>query len=257
MSRPGQHYCVNGRTIELPNLPDELCGLKITHFSDPHVGELITPDHLPPMVETANSLRGDLIAVTGDFIDFSNSVLPAVIDSMRRLEAPLGVWFVLGNHDYLDNAEEVKRAFYDAGLNLLVNEAVKVRHNEHTVAIGGIDWAERPPALRKLVHGTAEHMHEADLTIMLAHHPHAFDACRECGIDLTLSGHTHGGQLMLGKAEGRMPHAGLGKFAFRYIRGLYSRGDSRLFVSSGIGSWFPLRIQCPAEITLLELQNTY
>ena len=257
MTRPGEHFCVNGRTIDLPHLPDELCGLKITHFSDPHIGELITPDHLPPMIETANSLGGDLIAVTGDFIDFSNAVLPAVVDAMSKLQAPLGVWFVLGNHDYLDNADEVKRAFYDAGLNLLVNEAVKLRHHEQQVAIGGIDWAETPGTLGKLVHGTAALMGEADLSIMLAHHPHAFDACRDCGIDLTLSGHTHGGQIMLGAADGRMPHMGLGKFSFRYLRGLYARGDSRLFVSSGVGSWFPLRIKCPAEITLLELQNTY
>ena len=257
MGRPGEHFCVNNRTIELPNLPDELCGLKITHFSDPHIGELITADHLPPMVETANSLGGDLIAVTGDFIDFSNKYLPAVVESMRRLEAPLGVWFVLGNHDYLDNAEEVKRAFHAAGLNLLVNEAVKLRHQERTIAVGGIDWADKPAVLSKLVRGTADLMDKSDLSIMLAHHPHAFDACRECGINLTLSGHTHGGQIMLGKSDGRLGKLGLGQFSVRYLRGLYAQGDCRLFVSSGIGSWFPFRIQCPAEITLLELQNTY
>jgi predicted MPP superfamily phosphohydrolase len=253
--RPGRNFSINHRTILLPDLADELCGLKITHLSDPHIGELVTPAHLPHIIEAANKLGGDLIAVTGDFIDFSNAYLPAVVDAMKSLEAPLGAWFVLGNHDYLDNADEVKKAFADAGLNLLLNEAIRLPHRGKTIGLGGIDWADEPQAIDRMVNGTARLMKPADLSILLAHHPHAFDSSCRCGIDLTLSGHTHGGQVLLPAGMGNS--VGLAHLAFRYTRGLYSRGGHRLFVSSGVGSWFPFRFRCPAEITLLELQSMY
>jgi hypothetical protein len=251
--RPGRHFTVNRRTIEIENLPDELCGLKITHLSDPHVGELITPAHLPMIVESANQLGGDLIAVTGDFIDFSNDYLPPVIEAMSRLRAPLGVYFVLGNHDYLDDGEGVKRAFRHAGLNLLVNQTELLVWNERRIALGGIDWPPATSRLDPLVRAVAGRMKSSDLSILLAHHPHAFDAAHDCGIHLTLAGHTHGGQVLLSTRRGKKGSIGLANLGFRYTRGLYQRGNSSLFVSSGVGSWFPLRFRCPAEITLLEL----
>ena len=255
--RPHKDFALTYRTIDLPRLPDALCGLRITHLSDPHIGELVTPDHLHHIVEAANAFESHLIAVTGDFIDFSNAYLPAVIDAMSRLKAPLGAWFVLGNHDYLDNADDLKHAFREAGLNLLLNEGRTLHFHGHPVALGGIDWAERPPALRSAVRKAAAGMPKAELSILLAHHPHAFDAACRRGIDLTLSGHTHGGQLLLSDRRGKKGSIGLANLGFKYTRGLYARGDHRLFVSSGVGSWFPLRFRCPAEITSLELQSTY
>jgi predicted MPP superfamily phosphohydrolase len=254
---PGQHFHINQRTIDIPDLPDELCGLTIAHLSDPHIGELITPDHLPAIVQATNALACDLIAVTGDFVDFSIDCLPAVVDAMARLEAPLGAWFVLGNHDYLDNPTQLKHAFYEAGLNLLLNESVRIEHKDRLIALGGIDWTSQPAALRKFVAGTASHMHPSDLRILLAHHPHAFDTACACDIQLTLSGHTHGGQVVVANNRNGGRGIGLGGLGFRYSRGLYSRGPHRLFVSTGVGSWFPLRVNCPAEITRLELQTTF
>ncbi len=256
LNRTGGRFCINQRTIDLPDLPDELCGLRITHLSDPHVGELITPEHLPAIVEAANKLDGHLIAVTGDFIDFSNKVLPAVVDAMKKLHAPLGAYFVLGNHDYLDNAEEVKRAFHRGGLELLVNAARLLQFQGRKIALGGADWAEGGPRqLACNVRNTARRMdHNADLSILLAHHPHAFDTAHRFGIDVTLSGHTHGGQVLLSPTRGKKGSIGLANIGFRYTRGLYAHGDCRLFVSSGVGSWFPFRFRCPAEITQLELQ---
>jgi hypothetical protein len=255
--RPGKMFTINGRTIQIPGLCDELCGLKITHLSDPHVGELITPAHLPHIVEAANNLGGDLIAVTGDFIDFSNDVLPAVVEAMKQLTAPLGVYFVLGNHDYLDDAVEVKRAFRTAGLNLLLNDVLRVKHHDKQVCVGGVDWSEDPSVTDQLVARTAKRMSPCELSILLAHHPHAFDAACKASVHLTLSGHTHGGQVLLSETFGKKGSLGLANFGFRYTRGLYQRDKSSLFVSSGVGSWFPLRFRCPAEITLLELQSTY
>jgi uncharacterized protein len=256
--RPGGHFCINQRTIELDELPDELCGLKITHLSDPHIGELITPDHLPGIVDAANGLGGDLIAVTGDFIDYSNKVLPDVIAAMKKLQAPLGAYFVLGNHDYLDNASEVKRSFRQADLSLLLNTAIALERHGRRIVIGGIDWADNAALLTRYVRAACRHMNgRSDLSILLAHHPHAFDIAHRYGVNVTLSGHTHGGQVLLSARRGKKGSIGLANLGFRYTRGLYSRGPSRLYVSSGVGSWFPFRFRCPAEITSLELQSTY
>lgn len=255
--KPGRDFKVTSNTVNLPALPDALTSLSIAHLSDPHVGDLLTPAHLPAIVDATNAIGADLIAVTGDFIDFSNDVLPDVIDAMRQFRAPLGCWFVLGNHDYLDNADEVKAAFADAELNLLLNEAAHVEHAGHRIAIGGIDWSHTAAHLMRDVRATASAMDtdDADLSLLLAHHPHAFDTARSLGIDLTLSGHTHGGQFLISKKRGKKGSIGLANLAFRYTKGLYENAGSHLHVTTGVGSWFPWRFRCPAEITRLELSN--
>jgi predicted MPP superfamily phosphohydrolase len=85
--------------------------------------------------------------------------------------------------------------------------------------------------------------------ILLAHHPHAFDLAAEAGVPLTLSGHTHGGQLMLSRK------LGFGPLMYRYWSGLYARGNSQLLVSNGVGNWFPLRVHAPAEIVHVTLRR--
>jgi predicted MPP superfamily phosphohydrolase len=255
--RPKKKFTANERTVDLPNLPDALCGLTIAHLSDLHVGELLTPEHLPQIVETTNAIGADMIVGTGDFIDFSNDVLPAVVDAMAQLDAPLGCWFVLGNHDHLDNADDVRAAFDEAGLRLFDGDATHLEHRGHTIAIGGVDWSGNPKTLDPHIATACRATAKADLKILLAHHPHAFDTAYETGVDLTLSGHTHGGQILLSTKRGRKGSIGLGNIGFRYTRGIYARGNSRLHVSSGVGAWFPLRFRCPAEITRLILQNPY
>jgi predicted MPP superfamily phosphohydrolase len=89
-------------------------------------------------------------------------------------------------------------------------------------------------------------------TLALAHHPHAFDALADAGADLTLAGHTHGGQLMVTPPGSAYPIGG-GNLLFRYIYGEYRRGDSAMYVNSGVGNWFPIRINAPAEIVQIRL----
>lgn len=245
------------RSIHLPELPERLDGLKITHLSDLHIGRLTTPDHLPHIVDACQRAKGDLIAVTGDFVDFSNNVLDDVINAMRRLEAPLGVYMVVGNHDYLDNGHDLIHRFKDAGLKLLLNQHDAIEHRGCRINISGIDYAHHPRKLAHLVHRTlrgSTQRKASDLSLLLAHHPDAFDtACRH-HVDLTLSGHTHGGQVVLSNWWSKKGSVGLGSLAFRYPRGLYRRGNNYLYVTSGVGSWFPLRVNCPAEIALLTLK---
>jgi hypothetical protein len=245
------------RVLAMPSLPDALDGLRITHLSDLHVGTLIPPSRLPGLIAAANGLHGDLIAVTGDFIDLKHDVLDKVIEALRRLKAPLGVFLVPGNHDYLENGPELVRQFRKAGLALLVNQTVCVQHRGCTVLVAGIDYADEPRQLAHLVRNTmrrAADGHKPGLRVLLSHHPDAFDAAGSHGIDLTLSGHTHGGQLLLFKHRGAKGSLSLGSLAFQYPRGLYRRGQRYLYVTSGVGSWFPWRLRCPAEIALLTLR---
>lgn len=245
------------RSIYLPDLPGALDGMRITHLSDLHIGKLTTPAYLPHVVEACHKEAGDLVAVTGDFVDLTLDVLDEVIAALLQIRAPLGVHLVMGNHDYLDDGQELIRRFRMAGLGLLLNESADIRHNGCRINVSGIDYDHRPAALARMVHrtvGQVRRSHQPDLSLLLAHHPDAFDyACRH-NVDLTLSGHTHGGQFVLSNNLGRKGSIGLGSLAFRYPRGLYQRGGCHLYVNSGVGSWFPLRVNCPAEIACLTLR---
>lgn len=245
------------RTIALPDLPDELDGLRITHLTDLHIGSVIKPTRLPGIVEATNALGGDLIAVTGDYLDLSIKVLDDVIDAMRQLTAPLGVFFVAGNHDYLDDHEALPRRFADAGLRILMNATEVVQRRGKRIVISGVDFPHKPRDMRRFVLRAlkgAPRRRPDDLRLLLSHHPNAFDIARQRRVDLTLAGHTHGGQLVLSNTRGKKGSIGIGSLAHRYPRGLYRRGDSYLYVNSGVGSWFPLRVNCPAEIACLTMR---
>lgn len=244
------------RDIVLPELPDALDGLRITHLSDLHIGKLTTPEHLPRILDICHSLKGDMIAITGDFIDLSQGVLDDVIDALKKLEAPLGVYLVPGNHDYLENGPKLVRKFRNANLNLLMNKSVILEHREAKITIAGVDYGHQRAHRSQFVRSTMDKAMEqgpTDLKILLAHHPDAFDEACRYGVDMTLSGHTHGGQLILKHTNGKRGSIGLGAMAFKYPRGLYQRGHRHLHVTSGVGSWFPLRVQCPSEIVSLTL----
>ncbi len=245
------------RTIGLGDLPDALDGLRIAHLTDLHIGALVEPSRLQAIVDQTNAVGGDMIAVTGDFVDLSLNVLDAVIEGMKALSAPLGVYFVPGNHDYLDNGPRLIRAFQEAGLRMLMNESALLDYEGHRVVVCGIDWAHKASDMRqyvrKAMHGAGRHRQD-DLRILLSHHPNAFDTAVNHHVDLTLAGHTHGGQLVLSNNHGKKGSIGLGSLAHRYPRGLYRRGPAYLYVNSGVGSWFPWRVNCPAEIACLTLR---
>lgn len=256
-SRSMTHLRLSQHQITLPRLPAHLDGLRLTHLSDLHVGELFTPSRLPELVQITNQLSGDLIAITGDLLDLTLEHLDQTIDAVKQMEAPLGVWLVMGNHDHLHDGSEVIRRCRAAGLSMLVNESVQVMHRGSRITIGGIDWAKRDHELARYVQSSFGETLAADdsLRLLLSHHPNAFDAAAAHYVDLTLSGHTHGGQVKLFDRRGRKGSIGLGSLTHRYPHGLYHRSGSYLHVTSGVGSWFPLRFQCPAELACLTLRS--
>lgn len=248
------------RVISLPGLPGELDGLRIVHLSDLHIGELIQPHRLPGIVDAANGLEPDLVAVTGDFVDLKLDVLGDVARELGRLRAPLGVYLVVGNHDHLVDGEEVVGRLRAAGLDVLINEHRRATFRGRALTIGGIDYAHRDQRLKRLVarsfRGAGARGGWEDLRLLLAHHPHAFEAACLHDVDVTLSGHTHGGQVVLWRRRSKKGSIGLGSLGFRYPRGLYRKGHQYLHVTSGIGSWFPLRVKCPAEVACLTLRRS-
>jgi predicted MPP superfamily phosphohydrolase len=238
--------------LGLPQLPKGLDGLTIAHVSDTHVGRFVGVKELEAIVAATADLKPDLVAFTGDLIDFNLADLPPAVAALRELQKVAPLAMCVGNHDLFEDGRFFRRKLRTAELGLMVDERMPLTLRGHSIELLGLDWG-LPTSPR--ADGLSEHMHSvlnkrgSTFPILLAHHPHAFDAAAAAGIPLTLSGHTHGGQIMLTSKFG----AGC---VYKYWSGLYRQGDSRLVVSNGVGNWFPLRINAPAEIVHLTLRST-
>jgi predicted MPP superfamily phosphohydrolase len=225
-------------------------GMTIAHVSDTHVGKFTEPGMLNALADQINNLRADFAVMTGDLIDMSLSDLPAVLDMLNRLDPRQGIVVCEGNHDLYDSRHAFEKRTRASGLPLLVDQSCEINFRGSPVQFLGLKWqeggdlkiAESFATVQKQVNPEA-------FPILLAHHPHAFDPAAAAGIPLTLSGHTHGGQLML------TDRIGGGPMMFRYWSGLYRKPNASLVVSNGVGVWFPLRINAPAEIIHITLRS--
>jgi hypothetical protein len=240
--------------LSMPTLPKALDGITIAHVSDIHVGGFTSGQVLREMVGSINNLCADLVVMTGDLINYELTDLSEGIDLMKAMESRYGLWMVEGNHDLFDNAGEFERRVRAAGIPLLLDESVVANVRGYPVQFFGLGWMDgdvrerdRVTAfqVRKLM---KQRLPEA-FPILLAHHPHAFDAAVKADLPLTLSGHTHGGYLMLDRQHG------VGPALFRYWSGLYTQERSQMIVSNGVGNCFPIRINAPAEIVHITLRS--
>jgi len=241
-----------------PTLARSLDGLTIAHVSDTHVGRFTRGKVLRDVAERVSSLDADLVCFTGDLIDYTLADLPEGLAMLRDCRARHGLYMCEGNHDLFDDRERFRRDVRRAGINLLVNESDTVEVRGGRVQLVGLRWGADAAARQGAMFGRNLAQMSGSLDagayqILLSHHPHAFDDARALGIPLTLAGHTHGGQLNF--AEG----VGLVRYAFRYMSGLYTRhgfrGPTSCVVSNGVGNWFPLRINAPAEIIRVTLRR--
>jgi predicted MPP superfamily phosphohydrolase len=250
------------RRFEIPisQLPEALNGLTITQVSDIHIGRFTRGDTLREIVEATNHLQSDLILLTGDLINDSLTDLERGLEMVRQLRAPSGVFMCEGNHDLIESRSEFEHRTKAAGVALLVNESLSLVIRGQQVQLLGLRWGSGSSAeTRSHEHGDEvilrsmqELLTQRDpnaFPILMAHHPHAFDAAVAADLPLVLSGHTHGGQLMLNK------DLGFGPVLFRYWSGLYQKAGTTLIVSNGVGNWFPLRTNAPAEIVHLTLRR--
>ncbi len=252
-------FAINRHALAAPWLASRLHGLTITHISDLHVGRLYRPHMLRRLVDEANRLDSDIVVVTGDIIDNSNDLLPPTLDALGRLSHRHGIFLSIGNHDMIDDRATFIRLVRER-FPLLINQRRTLSIGGERLTIAGLDFAwrdgsnGRAPGYQDFVQSMMAGYHPDAYgpIIALSHHPHAFDLLAAAGVPLTLSGHTHGGQLML-TPPGERPEVGIGRLLFRYISGFYHHGESSLFVNSGVGNWFPLRIHAPAEIVQIQL----
>lgn len=233
--------------VPVPGLPPALDGVTIAHLTDFHVGRFTRGRVLERMVEETNRLDADLVALTGDFINHSLRDLPAALDVIRALRARSLVAACEGNHDLIENARTFRMEAERGGMPLLLGGLATAEVRGQRVQLMGVPWSHSEDATRDNIRALLARRDASAWPLLLAHHPHAWDAAE--GIPLTLAGHTHGGQLMLSE---RM---GFGPAMFRYWSGLYTRPDRSLVVSNGIGNWFPIRIQAPAELLHLTLRR--
>jgi predicted MPP superfamily phosphohydrolase len=240
--------------LPIAALPKELDGITIAQVSDMHVGRFTNGEVLQKMVRMVNEMRADLVLLTGDLINDALADLDTGLELTRGLEARFGLAIIEGNHDLIENPAEFEKRVRASGIPFLLDESTIIDVHGFPVQLLGLSWTRvygegRDAAIASSVHKLLKQREPDAFPILMAHHPHAFDAAADAGLPLTLSGHTHGGQLMLNE------QLGFGPALFRYWSGLYERDQSKLFVSNGVGNWFPLRVNAPAEIVHLTLRR--
>jgi predicted MPP superfamily phosphohydrolase len=239
------------RRIAVPvgRLHADLIGLTIAQISDLHVGPTIRRRYVERMVRDVLALEPDLIAITGDLADGHCARLGYHVAPLQELRAPLGIYFVTGNHEYYWGAEQWLAKVRELGAVALVDRNVTVARGGAKLLIGGVadsSAAQFIPAHRSDAAAAAAGGEAADFRLLLAHRPGACVAAEAAGFDLQLSGHTHGGQFF--------PFSLVVRLAHRYHRGLVRYRRMWLYVSAGTGYWGPPhRFWIPAEITLLRL----
>ena len=242
---------VTRKEMDCPLLPPALDGLRVGVLCDLH----FKPDQDEPLLEEAVSIllaeKPDLITLPGDFIDHSPRVVAPMLRILSRLSAPFGVYASPGNHDGWNmDSRIMARAFEKCGISFLINRNTAVSvHGEH-IAIAATDhvWLGKPDPER-----TVQGIRSGTPVIALVHEPDFFDTMTAFHpIALQVSGHTHGGQCrvpVVGYAPARVA------FGRHYLEGAYARGDSRLFVSRGVGTTgMRVRFACPPEVAILTLR---
>ncbi|MGB7844792.1 MAG: metallophosphoesterase [Candidatus Acidiferrum sp.] len=274
------HYQVCRVEIPLSNLPVQLDGMKIVQISDIHMGSYMTRESVRRAVDMANDIGADLAVVTGDLITGVHDPIAECVAEISHLRAPLGVYGCNGNHEIYARAEDrAERLYQQAGMKMLRRENAVLRFRGAELNLIGVDYQrERMPSGRKTQMLTnVEPLIRRDIpNILLSHNPNSFNRAAELGIELSLAGHTHGGQVQVEILDVSLSPA---RFITDYVAGLYHRpllmpdqprrmgetiklmpnapkGLAALYVNRGIGTvGAPVRLGAPPEITHIVLRR--
>jgi predicted MPP superfamily phosphohydrolase len=247
--------------IVLSSLPKAFDGFRIAQISDIHIGTFMPVEDIRKCVAMVNKLRPDLVALTGDFVTWKGSPAETVVEALSGLKAPFGVWGCLGNHERWAGVEDVITQFFtQRGIKILRQENTLVESAGERLNLIGVDYQTSAPfgppsdgVVAQYLHGVETLMVPDTANILLSHNPNSFDRAAELGIDLSLAGHTHGGQVTL---EYISPDLSPARLITPYVRGWFLKGASQLYVNRGIGTIFaPIRFQSAPEITLFELKR--
>jgi predicted MPP superfamily phosphohydrolase len=233
--------------IQLSRLPKEFDGFRIVQLSDIHHGPFSSTEQIERAVETANRLKPDIIALTGDYISKERHYAAPCAEMLGRLEARHGVYAVLGNHDHWTDAALITDLFRAEGITVLINEGMRFERNGAAFWLAGVD--DYMVGLEDLPLAMAGARHD-EMKLLLAHNPIILRRAARASVDLVLSGHTHGGQVAIrGDRSSGRPRR-------RMLKGLGRQGNTQIYVNRGLGTVvLPIRYGCPPEISLLELRS--
>ncbi len=236
-------------TISVPGLHPDLHGLRIVQLTDIHMSPFLTARELDRAVGLANETKSHVALVTGDLITGRGDPLDACLNDLARLRADAGVLGCLGNHEVYAHVEDyVTERGARLGIRFLRGTAAALKFGVATMNFAGVDY--QPMHSRYLI--DAERMLQPGaFNILLSHNPDVFPVAAEKGYDLTISGHTHGGQV---RFEILREDLNIARFYTRYVDGLYRQGAASIFVSRGLGTIvLPARVGAAPEVALLRL----
>jgi len=239
--------------IPVPDLHHDLEGLRLVQISDIHLSPFLNEREFARVVDAANGLRAHVMFVTGDLISGRGDPLDACLDQISRLRADAGVLGCLGNHEVYARTEEyttVQAA--RMGISFLRGQARRLRFGNATLNVGGVDYQKMSDRHHYLP-GAERMLSPGALNILLSHNPDVFPVAAQQGWNLTLAGHTHGGQVNF-----EILHYGLNvaRFYTPYVYGRYTAGRSSIYVTRGIGTiGMPARLGAPPEISMLRLRK--
>ena len=240
-------------SIPIPNLPDEFHGFTIAFLSDIHSSVFMSKEQMQRYVDAVNALHPDLVTVTGDFVNSALDEVYPFAETFSGLKAPHGVYGVLGNHDYYTRqVDRVAREVDDCGVKLLRNDMITIEKNHQKLTLAGVDDVGNATRAARLMDTSIAGADAKIPKILMCHRPYFFEQAEERMFALTLSGHTHGGQIVFGRIGSDV--IAPARVASPYVAGLYTINDSKMYVSRGIGTvGVPIRINCPPEITKITL----
>jgi hypothetical protein len=282
------NYQVRRIEIPIPSLPSALDGMQIVQISDIHLSGYMSRSQVRRAVDMANNLGADLAVVTGDLITGVGDPIEDCVDEIRHLRAPLGIWGCNGNHEIYARAEDEAGFLYaQAGMKLLRQENAQLAFNGAQFNLIGVDYQRERTSRgqRQQILSRVEPLVRRDMpNILLSHNPNTFNRAAELGIELSLAGHTHGGQIQVEILDHRLSPA---RFITDYIAGLYQRplfapapneraasvasasrkfspslfpvqssAMAHIYVNRGLGTvGAPVRLGVPPEISLIVLRN--
>jgi predicted MPP superfamily phosphohydrolase len=252
---------ITHQRIHIPHLPAAFDGFSILQLSDLHIGPFMTGREIRKIAAISNALKPDLAVLTGDFVTFDASTQYAAVDSLSGLKAPFGVFGCLGNHEiYTDTESSITALFAAVGFRMLRQEQALIRTGGEAINLIGVDYETTSSYsigheghVRTYLEGVDKLVTPGTVNLLLSHNPNTFDRAVQLGIDFTIAGHTHGGQIALDFISKDLCPA---RVITPYVRGWFRKGKGQLYVNRGIGTIaLPIRFDAPPEITVYHLSR--
>ena len=245
-------FRVSETSIPIRNLPKDLDGLRLVQITDIHLSPFLSERELATAIDMANETRANIALVTGDLITRRGDPLDACLRQLARLRAEAGVFGCLGNHEIYARAENyVAEQGRRIGIEFLRHQSRQLRFGNSVFNFAGVDYQRMHS---RYLRGAEQLIVPGAFNVLLSHNPDVFPVAAEQGYNLTIAGHTHGGQV---DVEILHEHVDVARYFTPFVQGLYRQGDSSVYVSNGLGTiGVPVRIGAPPEVSVLRLCAT-